>query len=1145
MPPNGLNWQPLTLKFDGSLETKSDVRLGAPPDFDLLHDAHFEEAGALQTRLPFGAVMGSGAIFGGGTLASCRKLATVNGELCLFTDTGLYSWNAQLSQWVLRGTHLAVSVDETPRFTTTGDQIDGDRAELSGTVVFAWTEGTQVYAAALDKTTGSVLVSPTAVSTAIGRPRLVALATKIMLFVEASTTLLTVRAIDPAAPGTAISGAGTTVLATNYNLYYDVVRAGTQDLVVGACRRQTTTSYTVFTVTPALSVTTATPGRICDGPIAVATIADGTKTQVIRGNGTDVQGDLITTATLADVFTAQAVGTVAGTPINQITAEFSSTTCTAFWSFQEVSDASNTFFGVRTNTVTTANVVGSASTLVLRLGVASRAFSHGGSIYVWLAFGEDSTTFGSGSPLGIRAQLQNTYFLYRADGVVVAKATWQIAGGYAPSIGHLPGITAIDSNGYAWAGAWRRRIDLGDNGDHTGLEARSIRDLTFSFDANEARRAQTLGRTLYVTGGILSQYDGATVVEVGFNVYPWAFAASDAGIGGNPDGTYSYKSTLRWMNAQGEIERSTTATGEQVTVVTNEVNVAVVPLYVTMKRTSVPNIEVWRTEANAGDDAPYFLITGQDPNVVSGTNFYLKNSITLVGTYGLVDNFSDLTLETKESNPENGTILEFMAPPGAKIVVPTETRLLLAGIAGDPDAWWYSRERGDGEIASFHDELRVEVPPVGGTITALWADDQFVYVGRQTALYAFAGPGKANDDSGQNYTLVRTLSRDVGVVSQEAHAQTPVGRLIKSSKGWYLLDGGGQLRYVGGAVASFDTDTVVAVHTVTAKHQVRILSTSRLLIWDYRGLVAAPDAGPGRWAEWTITDGLDAVMWNGTYVYLTSTGPKQESASYTGLTYGLDATLSWIKPADLFGAVAVRKIQPLGEYRSAFLLRMRIAYNYDETVIDDVVWNPSPTTVGGPLQMSHGPKRRQCQAIKVRLTAVAAGAQASLATASGLSHVVSTSGANWTATFAALTGNYQVIGELGNQVSMSISFESGTPNVVDVRDHFAYDQATGLWSPDLYNVGVRVVCSAGSLTVAALEAAIAAATGLVQISVADATPAKTLDAAAMAGLTVTGTLTGGTFTAPTGEALKLTGLGLEVGIASQGLSKRLPKAQKA
>jgi hypothetical protein len=1142
MALNGLNWTPLTLPFSGSLEQKTDARVASSPDLDLARDVQFEEIGGLQTRAPFTAM--SRNIFGGGTLSNCRRLGVVNGELCVFTDTQLYSWNAQQAAWVLRGTHLAVSVSETPRFVTTGDQIDGDRAELNGTVVFAWTENGQVYASAIDKVTGSVLVTPTAVSTAIGRPRLVALSTKILLFVEASTTLLTVRAIDPAAPGTAISGAGTTVLATNFNLYFDVVKAGTQDLVVGACRRVTTTSYTIFTVTPALVVTTATPARTCDGPIAVATIADGTKTQVIRGNGTNVEGDLITTSTLVDVFTAQAIGTAAGTPINQITAEFSSTTCTAFWSFQEVADASNTFFGVRTNTVTTANVVGTASTLVLRLGVASRAFAHGGSIYVWLAFAEDSTTFGSGSPLGIRAQLQNTYFLYRADGTIASKATWQVAGGYSPSTGHLPGVTAVTSDSYAWASAWRRQIALGDNIDHTGYSARSLRDVAFAFDDNTARRTTVLGRTMYVSGGTVSQFDGASVVELGFNVYPWAFAASDALVGGNPDGTYSYKSTLRWKNAQGEVERSTTATGEQVTVTTNEVNVSVVPLYVTMKTATAPNIEVWRTESNAGEGAAYYLITGQDPNTTTGENFYLKNLITLVGTYGLVDNFSDATLVTKEANPENDGVLESLAPPGGKILVPTENRMFLTGLSDDPDGVWPSRLRGDGEIVSFHDALRFSVPPAGGAITALWVDDQFVYVARETAIYAFTGPGIANDGTGQNYTLVRTISRDVGVVSQEAHAPTPVGRILKSSKGWYVLDGSGALRYIGDAISSFDTDTVLAMHTITAKHQVRILTSGRLLLWDYRALIDATNQGPGRWAEWTVADGLDAVMWGGSYVYLTSTGPKQEQAALTGLTYAMDVRTKWIKPADLMGSVAVRRVQPLGEFRSAHLLRLRMAYNYDETIVDDVIWSPSPTTVGGPLQLQHGPKRPRCQAVKIRITAVAAGVQATLATSSGLSHVVSTSGTNWAATWAAKTGSNLVIGELGNLVTMSITFATGTPNVIDVRDNFRYDATTGLWAPLLNNVGVRVTCAAGSLTVAALEAAIAAASTLVQVSVADATPAKTIDATGMNGLSVTGTFTGGTFTSPTGEALKLSGLGLEVGL-ERGLYKRLPAAQKA
>ncbi len=89
----------------------------------------------------------------------------MNGELCVFTDTALYSWNAQLSKWVLRGTHLAIDVQEEHRFVTQDDQAESDRAELSNTIAYVWcVNNTTIYVAALDKSTASVLLAPTALT---------------------------------------------------------------------------------------------------------------------------------------------------------------------------------------------------------------------------------------------------------------------------------------------------------------------------------------------------------------------------------------------------------------------------------------------------------------------------------------------------------------------------------------------------------------------------------------------------------------------------------------------------------------------------------------------------------------------------------------------------------------------------------------------------------------------------------------------------------------------------------------------------------------------------------------------------------------------------------------------------------------------
>lgn len=1149
-----MQWQTIQLSLGGGVETGTDVRAADPRQMDVANDVQFDELRGAQTRKPItSGAFGSNNIFGGGTLSNCRRIETVNGELVLFTDVGVYSWNAQQSAWVLRGTHLAVSVTETPRFVSTGDQIDGDRAELNGTIVYAWTEGSQVYAAAIDKATGSVLVQPTAVTSSTARPRLVALATAILLF-SLATSSFVVRAINPANPATGIASAAT-VINVAAGGPYDVVKVDGQDLCAGAWQRSVTTSYNVFTITPALATNIQTVVLTCDGPIAVATTPGaGAQIQVIRGNGTNVQGDLFTTSTLAVVFSGQAIGTASGT-INQIAVAFVASLATVFWSCSESADGTTTGFATKKNTVTTANVVGTQSVFVLTIGVGSRAFEHGGRVYVWLAFGCESAASGFGVAVGVRAQLQNTYFLYRDDGLLVSKATFDVGGGFSPSRGHLPGISAITSNDYAWLSGFRRIIDLGGSG-HTGFEARSPREIAFSFDSNAARRSVQLGRTLYIGGGLLTAYDGATLAEVGFAIYPFTFFVATSAGGALAAGSYAYKSTLRWQNAQGEQERSTTAAGFLATVpASGLVTINAYSLKVTLKTATriAPAVELWRSAVSPTADAPFFLVTSKDPGAVGGSNAYIANdptSLTVGGAF--TDNFPDATLTTKETNPENGAVLESLAPPGASIIRATDTRIFVAGVAGDPDSVWYSRLRGVGEIASFHDGNAAPVPPDGGDITAIAFLNETLVVFRETAIYALPGQGFDNTGGGQNFGPSNRLSSDCGAISAETVALTPMGLVFKSRKGWYLLDRGWGVRYIGSQVAKFDGDTINAIHIVETQHQVRILTSARMLVWDYN---ATTDAAPiGQWAVWTISDGVHATMWNGSYVYLTATGPKIEQATYTGVTYGADVESSWIKLNDLQGAGRVGQIEILGEYRSACLVRVRVArdYQYDGAgnvvYYDDKAWPPSPTVVGSALQVRHSPTQGQCEAIKVRITAVAAGVRASLSTA-GMSGGVPTSGSNWSATFAVwdtvFAGKAFNPGEMGNAITMSLSFELAAAVLIDVRDHFRYDISLGRWREDVGNVGVRITGpNAGiGITVNDLEGAIAAATALVQVALGDPVTTKTLSMNVLNGQVVTGAFTGGTYVAPAGEALKLTGLGLEVGI-KPGLYRRLAAAQK-
>lgn len=1111
---NGIQWQPLQLPFAAGLAQRADDRARPQPYLDIAKDVQFDETGGVQARKPFAAI--GADIYGGGTISNARRLVANGDELLLFTKDTLYSWNAQVSKWISKATHLAVKVAESATMINTAEQIDGDRAELAGVVFYVWVEAAVTYVAAIDKTTGAVILNPASVG--IARPRLVALTTKVLLIGDGGGNNLDAIALDPAAPASAVA---TTVVSGAFNSYFDVERIPGADTAIIAYRRVTTTSYGILKLTAALAVTATTKARTCSGAIAVAVDPTGANVQVLRGSANALIGDLLVVSSFADVFTAQALGTAGDAEIWQIAAAYRSTVvsgsvyrCYVWWHAEENVGSS---FDLKKNVVDTDNTVGAAAVMNLYLGLASRAFSHDGRVFVWTVFAQQTAD-------ELAAQLQNTYFLFEgssgAEGThtssLHAKAVAGRCGGFSTR-GRLPGVTLTGgTTTYSWCGLERRVIPLG--GDQAGYADRGPVDISITFDSNEARRCERLGSTLYVTGGELLQYDGIGLTEVGFHVYPWKIVTAVDGGGSILDGTYSYKSTLRWVNAVGDQDRSTTASVDQAVVVSSgDVDFTLASLTVTHKSGSRRAVahEIWRTTANPTAESPFYLITSKDPTVLSGNNRYVANSPTVASPTVGTDALTDTLLASRETDPETGDVLESLAPPACTIIAATADRLFLGGVAGDPHSVWYSKLRGESEVASFHDVLRIPIPRPGGAITAIAFLNETLIVFRETAIYSVTGEGATNTGQGLSFAPARALAHDVGAVSHEAVALTPEGLLFKSSKGWYLLNGGGAVTYVGSPISDSDADTVVAIDVIESQHQVRVLSTARMLVLD---------TAVGQWSEWTISDGVHSTSWDAAHLYLTATGPKRQATTYSSLTYGLDVETAWIKLADLQGAAAVRRILALGEYRSAHYLRVRIAYNYLATYVDDKSWLATPTTVAGPLQLKHGPRRPHCEAIKVRLTAMAS----SVLDASTLSQQLPLSVGSWSATLTGVASR-----------TFSIGATAGTTASVEVRDGEKWDGA--VWTALANNCGVKIVGNntTATLAIATIEAAINASSALVAVTTAHV-GVRTVDFTAFAPGVATGSFAEAS---PTGEALKLTGLGLEIGIKPV-LYRRLPAAQR-
>lgn len=982
-----LEWRTIYIPLSAGVNTGADPRALEAPALAVCRDAMFEEPGGAQTRYPFVTIGNN--IFGGGTLSNVRRITANGDEILAFTKDTLYTWSVRDSAWVSKGTHLATKVSERLVFVNTQEQRLADRCEVGSCVITAWVEttasgGDLIYVGAQDKTTGAVILAPTHVDdgtrAGVTRPRLVALASKALLFFIDDLDALRVIDLAPATLAADVVSAGTVITASTVE--YDAVAnaAGTSALVAASVGGAT---YDVAVISSVAAITTsATKARTCDGPIAIADSPGATRLVVGRvvDNATatpDVRGDVLNDSTLADVTVNVLVGSIDASgngPINQLAACYRSAqvggqwSCHLFWTHDETTSVSGVGYQTRTNTLNDAGTAGTASTLFTQMSVASRAFSHDGRVYFWGAFGLE-TPFGS---TNFRAQLQNSYFLYRDDGFLCAKAATTRSSGYSQEEGYLPGVQSLGSNVYGFCGIERRLISVTTK--QRTYAARAPREILVEFDSNDGRRSARLGRTLYITGGEVVQYDGRGIVEVGWHVFPWRVSVADSGVAGNMGaGTYTYGATFRGDNAVGERDRSALVSTSDVAVAASrQVDFTVAGLLAATHRED-SCIEIWRTQANPTVGAPMNLVTSNDPSVTSvGDNGYLPN---IEGTYGEDDNYSDATLLTKEALDQVGDVLERLAPPPATIIAATQDRIFLAGIAGEPNQVWYSRLRDKDEVAAFHDSLVVEVPPTGGDITALAFLNETLVVFCEHAVWAVPGDGFSNvgdADGSRNYGPARLLSSDVGAVNAEAVALSPRGLEFHSQKGKMLLGQDWSVQYVGSPVADFDADTHVAVHVLEKKHEVRWLTTSRMLVFNYK---------VNQWSEWTVSNGVSATMWNGTHHYASSTAVLAYQTAYgTNVTYAMDLETAWIPvgPGGKLGRGKVLWIQVLGEFVSAHDLRLRVGRDYlsdssGATLFHSKYWPATPTTVGGRLQVQHAPSIRLMEAVKLRITPYASG----------------------------------------------------------------------------------------------------------------------------------------------------------------------------
>lgn len=975
--------------FNSGIDTKADPRVLTGKLLDLKNGV-FTRYGNIRKRngyerLPAAADAG-------------RALYTRGDELLLSDGESLFTYSEGQQAWYDRGPFhpLALSTQIVSK-TSASAQQHADRAEHAGVTVRAWETTAGVVFTVTDTATGAVLAHEQAIATgALPMVRRVGEVIHVAYWDDAANELRA-QVVRPGALAASLAEPPVTLAAdprTSPPPAFDISSADGEALLV-----YSTSTTGIFRMGKLLESGgfegTLVAEDAGDPIIALAVswgVGDYALSQLVVATTSTptVTGYEYEWDSGAGEFTAINTGVLGTSGVRAaIAAAGSDPIWHVWWEEPAVDDVDRI---VRSRPWVTVDGPSTPAIELRHSVLCSRGWSVGGHGFVHVTHVSD---------------LQTTYFALRGAGtgsdgttpVLVARALSGTAGGVPESIQTGSEVVTLPDVGLCADGLYRvalgyvERLDTEAIASTTGsgipdqltpvYTEPGVVELAYDFTA-KAPAAQ-VGRSLYLAGGHLQQYDGVSVVEQNFHLYPEGVTAIEA-TGPMTAGVRAYRVYLGWVNDQGERELSTYATEVQATITaTKGVLLTLRTVAHTAKRGARGNayFVIFRTAADPFDTSPFHQVTSLDP-AATGANGFVFNDPD-VDTVQFLDNMTDEELVTKPLDPANAGELDNL-PGYGSVIASGQDRVFLAGL-DDPNKVLYSKLHFGGDSVAFNEALAIQVDEEGGPITGLRMLGETLVIFKERSVYYVTGSGRDNLGAGADYSEANLLVADCGSINQSSIVSGPDGVYFQSAKGIHVVAGAGGAMYVGAPVEAYNADEVTAATLLADVNQIRFLTAGdRTLVFDYFFK---------QWSTFTNHAGAAAVVWRGTYAYVREDGDVMLEASGSWADAGTPVRLvietDWIKLAGLQGFKRVRRMGFIGEFRTPHTLRISYAYDYEAGFPYVYTWDPAAvinesvygsevygeeTPYGGPgssvYQAMHGLRKQKCQSVRFRFEDVGA-----------------------------------------------------------------------------------------------------------------------------------------------------------------------------
>lgn len=909
--------QNVNIPFAQGLDTKTDPKQVQFGRFLSLKNSIFDKSGLMQKRNGFQKLT---------SVSGASTLATFNDSL-MSIGTSLTGYNPDSTYNVNGGTIQPLSMSTQALVRSATSQTNCDVAiNSNGLACSVWLDSdTNSYYQISDSATGQVIVAKVQLPSTATQARVSVLGSYFVITflatVSAASHLqyIAVSFNNPSSP------TAETDLSTQVNTLaagYDICTANNTLYVAWVSNVSSNvlkvTSLSAVLVQGSVASVTGETGNLVSITADLSTTNPTIWVSIYKSSANTIRS----TALDYQLNTILAPTTVKSSiTINEITSVATGNVLTVFY---EVANTYSFTPNAKTdyiakNTLTVAGVVGTASTILRSVGLASQAAYCGSTAYMLACF--------DGS-------YQPSYYLIDSSGNIIANLAYSNGGGYAIDQ-ILPQLNVSGSTisvGYLFKDLLAAVNKTQGVANTAGIYSQTGINIA-NFTLNQSVTTAEIGSNLHISGGFLWMYDGVKAVEHGFFVFPEGMTATQTSSGGNMAAQqYYYQICYEWTDSQGNIHRSAPSIPLGINVTTGSVNLVTLnipTLRLTYKTTNKVRIVIYRWSAAQQN---YYRVTS--------INSPLLNDPT-VDSVTYVDTQADSSILGNDLIYTTGGVVENIVAPSFTDISLFKSRIF--GIDSEnQNLLWYSKLVVQDTPAEFSDLFTIYVAPTTGVqgstgVNKVLAslDDKLI-IFKENAIYYLTGAGPDATGANNDFSEPIFITSSVGCTNSKSIAIIPQGLIFKSNKGIWLLGRDLSTRYIGAPVEAFNQYDVLSVVSVPETNQVRFnLSNGSVLMYDYFY---------DQWGEFEGISAISSTIYGGLHTFLKSNGDvyQENIGNYFDGSQPvlLSFTTSWLNLAGLQGYERAYFFYLLGQFLTPHKLLIQIAYDYAPSASQSLVIRP-------------------------------------------------------------------------------------------------------------------------------------------------------------------------------------------------------------